>query len=110
MQRGFTLLEFMVVIGITAVVVTAIAVVSIGGFQSQFFLRRQNEAIESVKRALESMEPDIREAADGDDGAYPIEEAEPYSFIFYSDIDVDSKTERVRFFIENGELKKGLIE
>lgn len=107
---GFTLLEVLVVIGIVAVLMVAGATVATSGFEQQLFMRRQNDALEEAKRGIEVMVEEIREAADGDNGAYPIELADDYTFIIFSDIDVDAITERVRYFVENEELKKGTIE
>ena len=56
------------------------------------------------------MVKEIREARGGDDGSYIIEKADDFEFIFYSDIDKDELTERVRYFIEGTDFKKEVIK
>lgn len=80
------------------------------GYRDQFFMREQNEAVEQARRGMRVMIKEMREAADGDNGAYPLELADDYELIFYSDIDVDAITERVRYFLENDQLKKGVTK
>jgi len=45
------------------------------------------------------MTKELREARMGDDGSYIIEKAEDYEIVFYSDIDKDGDTEKVRYFV-----------
>lgn len=70
----------------------------------------QIQAINEARRGVDTMVREIREARYGDDGSYPIVEAGDFQFIFYSDIDRDSVTERVRYFLDGSDFKKGVIE
>ena len=55
------------------------------------------------------MVKEIREARPADNGAYPLELADDQEFIFYSDIDQNDKTERVRYFLDGTNFNKAVI-
>lgn len=42
-------------------------------------------------------------------GGYPIESASASSLVFYSDFDNDGLFERIRYYLESGVLKRGVI-
>jgi len=109
-QLGFTLLELLVVVSLSALLSIATYLVFTFGYKEQQYIQEQNLAVEEARDALKKMVSEIREASDADNGAYPIELAQDNTFIFYSDIDIDDITERVRYFIEEDCLKKGIIE
>jgi len=71
---------------------------------------QQIAAINEARRGIEIMVKEIREAKTGDDGSYPLVQAGDLQFIFYSDIDLDAVTERVRYFLDGSNLKKGVIK
>lgn len=109
-SNGFTVIELLTVIGILLVVMTAVYAVSITGFKNQFFMQELNDAAEEAKRGIEVMVAEIREAANGDDGSYPIVSAQNFELIFFSNIDEDGLTERVRYFLDNSQLKRGITK
>lgn len=105
---AFTLIETL-----TTIFIFGLILVLLSGFV--FFLYRihgyeweQSLAISEAKRGIETMVKEIREAREGENGAYPIEYAGDKEFIFYSDIDNDGKSERVRYFL--GKIETETIE
>lgn len=96
---GFTLIETLIAIAIFALAMGAVSGLIVMGYRTHSFTMEQSQAINEARRGVETMIKEIREARVGDDGAYIIEKAEDYEFIFYSDIDKDEATERVRYFI-----------
>ncbi|MFZ2555942.1 MAG: hypothetical protein WAZ27_01215 [Minisyncoccia bacterium] len=82
----------------------------------QYFYRTNNYAVEqsaavsSAQRGVEEMVKTIREAAYSSNGAYPIIAMGTSTFSFYADVDNDPFIERLRFFVENGALKRGIID
>ncbi|HBH46377.1 MAG: hypothetical protein A2445_03335 [Candidatus Jacksonbacteria bacterium RIFOXYC2_FULL_44_29] len=106
--KGFTVFEMLVVIGLMLLVVGAAYGLYVAGFKDQFFIREQNDAIEEARRGMLSIIYEAREATNADNGAYPLELAQNYSFVFYGDIDRDSLTERVRYFLNGTDLNKGV--
>jgi prepilin-type N-terminal cleavage/methylation domain-containing protein len=98
-KTGFTLIEVLVTMAIFVLAMGAITGFAITSYRSQAYTFQQSTAINEAKRGIETMVKEIREAKIGDDGSYIIEKAEDYEIIFYSDIDKDGDTERIRYFI-----------
>jgi type II secretory pathway pseudopilin PulG len=98
-MKSFTLIETLVVITVFALVMGALAGFVLWAYQTQSFAFQQAVAIGEARKGIETMVKEIREARVGDDGSYPIELATDKEFIFYSDIDKDGDTERVRYFL-----------
>jgi prepilin-type N-terminal cleavage/methylation domain-containing protein len=109
-DAGFTFIEIILVVGILAVVMAAVYKVSVFGYKEQLFLQEQNHAVEQAKAGIETMVKEIREAADGDDGSYPLVLAQDFELIVFSDVDVDQVTERIRYFLDGNQFKKEVVE
>jgi prepilin-type N-terminal cleavage/methylation domain-containing protein len=109
-KQGFTIIEFII-----AIAVFAIVVVGLSSFQTNVFkladtldsgLKTQNEA----RRVLKPFANEARSASSSDSGTYALEETGDTSFVFYSDIDSDGSKERVRYYLDGNQIKKGIIE
>jgi len=109
-KPGFTFIETLVTIAIFALAMGAVSGFIVMGYRTQSYTWQQSQVIGEARRGIETMIKEIREARGGDDGSYIIEKAEDFQFIFYSDIDKDDLTERVRYFIEGTDLKKEVIK
>jgi len=109
MKTGMTLIESLVFILIFSLVLGAIFDLTILTYRTQGYSFQQSISIGEARRGIETMVKEIREAKLGDDGSYIIEEAQDYEFVFYSDIDKDQAAERVRYFIDGSDFKKGVI-
>lgn len=98
-KRGFTLIEAIVTIAIFIFALGAVIGFIVMGYRGQAYALQQSVAINEARRGIETMVKELREAKMGDDGSYILAKAEDYEIIFYSDIDKDGATERVRYFI-----------
>lgn len=96
---GFTLVETLVTIAIFLLAMGAVAGFIAMAYLTYGYTFDQARAIDEARRGVETMVREIREARQGDDGSFPIEKAQDKEFIFYSDIDKDGQTERVRYFL-----------
>ena len=94
---------FMILMGASYTLITS-------AFSNQMTLINKNNAVEDSKKSVLAMTRNIREAQDGDDGSYPIELANDFSIVFYSDVDIDNSVERIRYFVQNETLKMGVTE
>jgi len=110
MTKGITLVETLVTIAIFALMMGVVIGFIFMAYRSQDFTLKQSWAVSQARKGITTMVREIREARPGDDGAYIIELAQDYEFVFYSDIDKDEAIERVRYFIEGTDFKKGVIE
>jgi len=104
-MKSFTLTEALITISIFLILILAISSFVLFFYKSQSYSWQQSLAISEAKRGIETMVKEIREAREGENGAYPIEYAGDKEFIFYSDVDGDGKTERVRYFLGEIETK-----
>ena len=108
--RGITLIETIVTIAIFSLIIGVITGFISAAYRTQDFTFQQSLAVNEARRGVETMVKEIREARPGDDGAYVIEKADDYEFIFYSDVDKDEAVERIRYFIDGNNFKKGIVE
>lgn len=97
--KGFTLIETIVTISIFALMMGAVSGFIIMAYRTHSYTWQQSTAINEARKGIETMVKEIREARPGDNGSYPIILAQDKEFIFYSDIDKDGETERVRYFL-----------
>ena len=97
--RGFTLIETLISIFIFTLAMGALTGFIVVSYRTHAYASEQSTAIEEARRGIETMVKEARAARTGDNGAYPVERADDKQFIFYSDIDNDGKTERVRYFL-----------
>lgn len=98
-MKSFTLVETLVVIAIFTIVLGAVFGSILMLYRSHGYIWEQSQAIEEARRGIEIMTKEIREARSGEGGSYPLNLAGDKELIFFSDIDNDGKTERVRYFL-----------
>jgi len=110
MKRAFTLIETLVTVALFALIIGVVAAFILTGYKIHGYTFQQSIAIDEARRGVETMVKEIREATPGEDGSYIIEKAEDYQFVFYSDIDKDEVVEKVRYFIDGADFKKGVID
>lgn len=107
---GFTLIEILVSVGILVVIVLAV-----GSFQGDvFFIGNSvkdnlNSQIDA-RNVLRKLIAELRSVSPSSLGAYPIASAGTSTLIFYSNIDADAYKERVRYFLQEKSLKRGVIK
>lgn len=109
-EEGLTLIETIVTIAIFALIMGVVSGFIVMLYRTQSYTWQQSLAIGEARRGVETMVEEIREARVGEDGAYIIEESQDFEFIFYSDIDKDGAAERIKYFIEGNNFKKGVID
>lgn len=110
MNRGFTLLEILIAVAISA---TALAFISyftidVAGFGLNIQSRLQTER--ELEMTLRIMLTEIRSMGPAANGAYNIAIANATTFQFYSDIDGDGSFEQVRYFLNGTILQKGITD
>lgn len=109
-KTGFTLIEIVVVIGIISVIGTIVYQFVVQG--NDIFIQTRDQALaqDTLRKVMDSLAKELREARSADNGAYLLEQTVEQSIIFYSDIDNDNKRERLRYFLSAIDFKKGVIE
>jgi type II secretory pathway pseudopilin PulG len=99
-SKGFTLIETIVAVFVFTLSMGVIAGFIVMAYRVQGYTWQQSEAIDEARKGIETMVKEIREAGTAEGGAYTIDTAEDFQFIFYSDIDRDDRIEKVRYYIE----------
>src|SRR3989344_4208172 len=109
-MKGFTLVEIIVAIGISSVILVALALLmgtAIPLYRSTFL---QASAIETARLQLQRLSHTIRSAKPADTGAFPIVEATDFRLVFDADIDDDVSVERVRYEKIGTDLVRGVTQ
>lgn len=109
-NRGFSLVEIIISVAIFTLIIGLV-----GSFQADIFsfnriiqsgLQSQNDAKKIVKPFVN----EVRGAVPSSLGAYSIKVATSTEFVFYNDTDSDGLVEEIRYYLEDGSFKKGVIE
>lgn len=110
MTRGLSLIEITIGMGIMSVLM--IGAITFAARLTEFpeTTVAAIEQEQSTRTALEQMVDTLRRMTPSETGTYPIESATDSSIAFYVNIDSDNARERVRYFIDGTELKRGMIE
>lgn len=107
---GFTLMETMVALAIFSLALAILYNFYLQSMGSQRYTTEQAQAVNSLRQGVETMARELREAQYGDDGSYSLVDAQDQEIIFYSDIDTDNSTEKVRYFLSGTNLMKGVTQ
>lgn len=103
-------MEILIVVSImTLVVLGATRMLRDNTFFTDFSQKGLN-SVDEARKILRPLVGEVRSATSAHNGAYPIATAAEDELVFYSDIDNDDLIERVRYFIEDDTLKKGILE
>ncbi|MFH1838319.1 MAG: prepilin-type N-terminal cleavage/methylation domain-containing protein [Candidatus Kuenenbacteria bacterium] len=107
-KKGFTIIEISVAIGIFAIIIVILMDFIVQSYKSWQETTQIIEAQKNAQGAIQIMIKELRNIAEASEtGSFPLEDAQNQSIIFYSDIDSNSRIEKVRYFIGNNEFKKG---
>ncbi len=106
-SSGYTLVEMIVVIGVTSLVMVMVTDTVLTFYRANTNTLEQAIQVDNARKGVEYLVRDLREAAYADDGSFPIVANGSTSISFYSDIDRDASVEKVRYFIDGTNLKKG---
>lgn len=109
-NEGFALVEVLIAISIFIAISFLVYLFQGNVFKFNNILQSSLNAQQNARKILSPFAEEIRSATISNVGAYPIGEASPNSIIFYSDIDSDGLKERIRYFKDGTDFKKGIIE
>ncbi|HVY67515.1 MAG TPA: hypothetical protein VHA30_01295 [Patescibacteria group bacterium] len=110
LEAGFTLVELIVAIfGFTLIIWGLV-----GLFSNLFYSSTQQSNLladtDQARQLAFKMATELRNAQTAANGAYVLDTAASQQLIFYSNADQDSSIERIRYFVQNGALYKGVTE
>ncbi len=109
-KEGMTLVEMLIAMFIFVMIMFGSVYLLSQIYKRYGFAMEQGMSTHAVQHSLKIILEEIRGIRQSDAGSYPIEEADKNSFTVFSDVDKDGITEKVHYFFENGEIKKGITE
>jgi prepilin-type N-terminal cleavage/methylation domain-containing protein len=109
-NKGFTLIEIIIATAIVSGVILMINIMGLDIFDFSIFLTDNLLSQQEIQLTLKEMIPEMRSMSQSAVGAYPIEGVFQNQIIFYSDIDGDGLTERIRYYLDGTTFKKGVIK
>lgn len=107
---GYTLIEVMMTIAILTLLIGSVVGLLVYYLKSYSFSFDQQQLVYEAQNSLTRIIREIREAKTGEDGSWPIVSCEPNNLIYYTDVTNDGRTDRIRYFLENNQLKRGVTE
>jgi prepilin-type N-terminal cleavage/methylation domain-containing protein len=108
--RGMTFLEMLVTTAIFAIIMAAIVNSVIFFYRANTSSIEQSYQIDSARRGVEFLVRDLREAAYGDDGSYPLATIGSTTLTFFSNTDKDLAIERIRYELVGTALSRHELE
>lgn len=108
-KKGFTIIEVLVSVFIFSVVTYAVTTFQRDVFSLNYSLQGSLSAQLDARHLVKVMITELRKAEPSALGAYPIASASSTAITFFSDIDGNGTTERVRYFVSGSEVRKGVI-
>lgn len=109
-QRGFTIIEIMVAIGIMSLIVVMAGGFFYTGIESLRYGQEFDEAVVSGRRAVADISREIRGANTSALGEYPIGLASDQELIFYSDTDYDGDYDKISYYLSDRKIYKSITD
>lgn len=109
-SKGFTLIELLIVIVIMGILGVGVLSLQYILGQNQTLVLKNYLSVDEANKGVSQFSKEIRIIKSADNGAYPLANAGDFEIVFYSDIDFDSDTEKVRYYLDGTNLTKGVIE
>lgn len=110
MKKGFTLLEVIIAVFLFSGIVAVVALFGVYYFKNYSFSYEEQQVIGQAQGGLTQMIREIRKAQNGDDGSWPLVQTDDTTFIFFADISGDGRADRIRYFLNGTDLKRGVIQ
>lgn len=108
-KGGFSLAEVIIVVAVGGAILLATLNFGNSIFSFNSTAQENLSAQTDGRRVLKTIAKELRSTSPSSLGAYPISQAGTSSVTFFSNIDGDAQKEQVRYFLQNGSLKKGII-
>jgi prepilin-type N-terminal cleavage/methylation domain-containing protein len=109
-NSGFTLVEVIISIFIFSFIAYGVIFLMsniLGSAQGQTTILADTD---QARKLSFQMVSEMRNATYGSDGGYPLNTAQDQQVVFYTNSDSDAGIEKVRYFVQNGKLYKGVTE
>ncbi|GBD34444.1 hypothetical protein HRbin35_00164 [bacterium HR35] len=109
MKKALTLIELTFFMLIISFILFVFLLFIINISNANIYLVFGLGSYSDVNLALSQLKKELKSAEDSNVGHYPLELVSSTSIIFYSDVNNDGLVERVRYFLDGEELKRGIV-
>lgn len=107
-KNGMSLLEALIAIGIFTMGIAGFTVFFAKTWSSNKFILEEGQASMLASRSVEQIVKDLRRVRQPESGEYPIKSCSDFVLVVFIDIDKDGVTEKVHYYAENQQLKRGI--
>lgn len=108
--RGMSLVEMLMAIFILLIGLEGVSLLFVNSWKMNRFVLETGNASLMASRTVETIVRDIRRSRQADNGDYPVESGGDNDVQVYIDIDGDSVTERVHYYLLDGSIYRGVTE
>jgi prepilin-type N-terminal cleavage/methylation domain-containing protein len=108
-KRGFTVVEVLASVGIFSMIITVVVVMQIAILRSNQVARTRSSIDQQSLIILRNFTSELQGAQTPNDGSFPLASTTDSTLSFYFDKSDDGIVERIRYSVEAGMLKRGII-
>ena len=105
-QKGMTLVEMLIAIGIYTVLMLAITNSITTFYQYNAYALEQSNEVENARRGVTQWNRDVKEMTTAEDGTWPMAISGEHRLGYYSDTDRDDSVEYVEYILASTTLRK----
>lgn len=109
-SKGFTLIEILVFMGILVILAAGFLGLQYVFSQNQVTVWQNYLNVEDANNIMANLAKEIRDARQSELGTYLLDTADDSQIVFFSDIDYDDVTEKVRYTLTGNALVKGVTK
>lgn len=109
-NSGMTIVEMMVAISILVVAMTGFTLLFLRSWRVNSYTIEMGQSSFAASQGVNTIVGYARKVRQADNGAYPINLAKEQELVVFSDYDKDGITERLHFYLQNGQIKMGITD
>jgi prepilin-type N-terminal cleavage/methylation domain-containing protein len=111
-RKGMTMIEMLVAIAVMLIAMQGMTYLFVTSWDTNKSVIETGLASATASRTVNQTIIQLRAIKQGDNGDYPIEEADDFDLTIYTDIDDDGVTERVHYYLDLAadEFKRGISD
>ena len=105
-QRGMTLVETVIAIGIYTILMLAITSSISTFYRTNSYALEQSNEVDNARRGITQWNRDVKEMTTGEDGTWPVAIIDEHTLGYYSDTDRDDSVEYIEYILSTTTLRK----
>jgi type II secretory pathway pseudopilin PulG len=109
-NQGLTLIELLIVMAIFILSIETVSAFLIYSYRGSNYTLAKALSVENARKGTTKIVKELKEAMPSDSGGHFLEAADDFEIIFYSNIDKNDDVERIRYFLEDEKLKRGVVK